>query len=347
VILFAIFSLQKSLAQTTVNPDISFIGDFRLLNFNKAPGDIGADKPQFDFRELEIAAGSYLNPYARADVTLGISSTGIDIEEAYATLLRGLPWNLQVRAGQYLVDFGKLNTQHAHQWSWIERPLMFKRFFGEDGFKGVGLNLTTLVPIGASALNISVSLLQGGFLLPLSQADIAPPLAGNGRISLFTPLAAHSEIEFGISGLYAQHDPVNKLWTKMGDFDFKYKWKPDIYRSLVLVAEALINSRKISPDSFNATPTANVASYGAFAALDYQFRRRYDAGVFFDYSQSPVDKNDHLTGYGVFCGFALAEETYRIGILLRQDEGTGLSSAYQTVEIQLLWSLGPHKPHQF
>jgi hypothetical protein len=347
VILFVIFSLQKILAQTTVNPDISFIGDFRLIDYNKAPNDIGANKPQFDFRELEIAAGSYLNPYARADVTLGVSSEGIDIEEAYATLLRGLPWNLQVRAGQYLVDFGKLNTQHAHQWSWIERPLMFKRFFGEEGFKGVGLNLTTLVPIGTSALNFSASLIQGGFLLPSSQEDIAPALAGNGRISLFAPLAEHSEIEFGISGLYAQHDPVNKFWTKMGDFDFKYKWKPDIYRSLIVVAEALINSRKISLDSLNSTLTRDVASYGAFATFDYQFHRRYDAGAFVDYSQSPVDKNDHLTGYGVFCGFALAEETYRVGVLLRQDEGTGLNSDYQTVEIQLLWSLGPHKPHQF
>jgi hypothetical protein len=342
-----IILLQKTLAQTTVNPDISFIGDFRLLDQNKAPTDIGVNRPQFDFHELEIAASSYLNPYARADITLGIASGEIDIEEAYATLLRGLPWNLQVRGGQYLVDFGKLNTQHAHQWSWIERPLMFKRFFGEEGFKGVGLNLTTLVPIGTSALNISGSLLQGGFLLPLSQTNIAPPLAGNGRISLFAPLAEHSEIEFGISGLYAQHDPVNKLWTKMGDLDFKYKWKPDIYRSLVVVAEALTNFRKINPDSTNAALTKNVSSFGGFAAFDYQFRRRYDAGAFIDYSQSPVDENDHLTGYGIFCGFALAEETYRVGVLLRQDEGTGLSSAYQTIVIQLLWSLGPHKPHQF
>jgi hypothetical protein len=346
-ILSAILSPQLVLSQTTVNPDISFIGDFRLIDHHKAPDDIGANKAQFDFHELEIAAGSYLNPYARADVTLGIGAGEIDIEEAYATLLRGLPLSLQIRAGQYLVDFGKLNTQHAHQWSWIERPMMFDSFFGEEGLKGVGLNLTSLVPIGNSALNISGSLLQGGFLMPQDEANSSPPLAGNGRLSIFASVSEHANIDMGISGLRAQHDPLNEHWTTMGDFDFKYKWKPSIYKSLLIVAEGLINSRTIKPDSLNVSLTKNVTSYGAFAALDYQFWRRYDAGAFIDYSQTPIDENDHRTAYGLFGGFALAEETYRVGFLLRQDEGTELSEAYQTFEIQLLWSLGPHKPHQF
>jgi hypothetical protein len=332
-------------AQTTVNPDISFIGDFRLASHNDAPGEIGQNEPQFVFDELEIAAGSYLNPYARADLTIGLADEEADIEEAYATLLRGLPWNLQVRAGQYLLDFGKLNTQHAHQWSWIERPLMFQRFFGEEGLKGQGVNLSTLIPVGSSAFNISGSLLEGGFLLP--GEDSPAKLAGNGRLSLFATPAQHSSIEIGISGLYAQHDPLNKRWATLGDIDFKYKWKPSIYRSLVIIAEALVNSRSVGIDTSNADLTESVTSGGAFAAFDYQFHRQFDIGAFIDYSQSPIDENDRLIGYGIFAGFALVEETYRLGLLLRQDDGTGLDKAYQTVEIQLLWSLGPHKPHQF
>jgi hypothetical protein len=224
---------------------------------------------------------------------------------------------------------------------------MFKRFFGEEGLKDVGLDVTTLIPVGNSALTISGNLLQGGFLVMGDQQNISPPPAGSGRLSLFAPLAKHSEVDIGFSGLYAQHDLVNKRWTTLGDFDFKYKWKPDIYRSLIVVVEGLINSRKVESDTMETGMVKKVTSYGAFAAFDYQFRRRYDAGAFVDFGQSPTDQQDQQTGFGAFVAFSLAEETYRVGILLRQDQGSDINKAYQTIEVQLLWSLGPHKPHQF
>ncbi len=333
--------------QTTTNPDISFIGDMRVNSYRNAPSDSTVDKSPFNFNELELAAGSYLNPYSRADLTLSVAgSGGIDIEEANATVLRGLPLNLQVKAGKYLVDFGKLNTQHAHQWSWIERPLMFQRFFGEEGLKVIGADVTTLVPIGSSALTISGNILQGGFLLPQGDQSTAQSLAGSGRISIFAPVGGKSSTDFGFSGLVArQNGPGNRL-AFMGDADFRYKWKPDIYHSLVVIAEGLLNSRKIE-DSLSVGPPRNITSYGGFASLDYQFRRRFDAGAFIDYSQSPISRQDHQTGFGLFGGFAVAEETYRLGLLLRQDQGTALDKTYQSIIVQLLWSLGPHKPHTF
>ena len=41
------------------------------------------------------------------------------------------------------------------------------------------------------------------------------------------------------------------------------------------------------------------------------------------------------------------EETYRIGLLFRQDDGTDIETPFQTVVLQFLWSLGPHKPHVY
>jgi hypothetical protein len=347
---FCVVMLQMSgtYAQTTTNPDISFIADTRLTDHWNASSDIAANKPQFDFHELELAAGQYLNPYARADAIISLSGSGeVEIEEAYATLLRGLPWSLQVRAGKYFLDFGKINTQHPHQWSWIERPLVNSRFLGADGLKAVGINVTKLIPVGSNALTVSANLIQGNFLLPAAEQNVAAPLAGSGRISFFAQLTEHSEIDMGFSGLYAEHDYANKRWATLGNLDFKYKWKPNIYRSLVIVAEGLLNSRKVGTDSLITSLTNKVTSGGDFAAIDYQFHRRYDVGGLVEYAQSPIDKNDHRTGFGVFGGFALAEETYRVGFLFRSDHGTTLPKSYQTAEIQLLWSLGPHKPHQF
>jgi hypothetical protein len=328
-------------SQTTVNPALSFIGDMRLSGFRHAPAAVGENKMIFDFHELEITAGAALNPYARADVTLGISHGTIDIEEAYATLLRGLPLNLQVRAGQYRVDFGKLNTQHPHQWSWVERPLMFKRFFGEEGLDAAGLNISSLVSVGRSALTLSGNVFTGGSYWGDSQDPNLHNLAESARVSLFAPLTEHANLEFGFSGLTTRLGDSTGGRTTMGDLDFKYKWRPDMYRSVVFVAEGMIGSRLAAGGATRTT------AGGFFASLDIQFHRQYNVGALMDYCQDPVPGFVRQIGIGIFAGFSLVEETYRIGLLLRQDQGPALPRPYQTVILQLLWSLGPHKPHQF
>jgi hypothetical protein len=244
-------------AQTTVNPDFSLIGDMRMVGHRQAPSDISDNKLRFDFHELEIVAGGYLNPYARADVTLGLTKGGIDIEEAYATLLKGLPWNLQIKAGQYLADVGLINTQHTHQWSWIERPLMFKRFFGEEGLKAVGLNVSSLVPAGPNAITISGNVFTGGSYWGESGDAADAGLAGSARVSFFMSLTDHASLELGCSGLSRQGDSEKKTGMTLGDFDFKYKWRPDMYQSLVIVAETMIGSREL-----NETDPANGAPRG-------------------------------------------------------------------------------------
>jgi hypothetical protein len=334
-------------AQTTVNPDLSFIGDMRMVVHRQAPADISDNKLKFDFHELEIVAGGYLNPYARADVTMGLTKGGIDIEEAYATLLKGLPWNLQIKAGQYLVDVGGINTQHTHQWSWIERPLMFKLFFGEEGLKAVGLNVTSLVPAGPNAITISGNVFTGGSYWGESGDAADAGLTGSARVSFFMPLTDHASLELGCSGLSRRGDSEKKTRMTLGDFDFKYKWRPDMYHSLVIVAEAMIGSRELNEtDPTNGAPK-KITPSGAFAAIDYQFKRQYNAGGFIDYCRDPSGENGHQLGFGLFGGFSLVEETYRIGVILRQDQGSALGRPYQTIMVQLLWSLGPHKPHQF
>jgi hypothetical protein len=332
-------------AQTTTNPDVSFIGDMRVAANRGFPRDGSDGKFRLDFHELELAAGGYLNPYARADLTLSVSKDGIDIEEAYATLLKGLPLNLQIKAGQYLVDFGKINSQHAHQWSWMERPLMSQRFFGADGLKTPGLDVSTLISVGETALTISANLLKRPALIGEDASVAAPHLAGSARVSLFAALSDHASLEAGISGFVAGRNAAEMTAPAMGDLDLKYKWRPDQYRSLTVVLEALVNSRPpADPASSGAGKTT---SSGAFVAIDYQFQKRYNAGILLDYSQTPTDNKLSQTGLGAFAGFSVAEETYRVQLLIRHDQGPALAKSFETIELQLLWSLGPHKPHQF
>jgi hypothetical protein len=67
--------------QTLSNPDLSAIGDMRVVaRTSEAADSTGKEQLEFVFEELELALNAYLNPYMRADVFLGINSDGIEIE---------------------------------------------------------------------------------------------------------------------------------------------------------------------------------------------------------------------------------------------------------------------------
>lgn len=53
---------------------------------------------------------------------------------------------MQLRVGQFLTDFGRLNTQHPHAWSFVDQPLVNGRFLGGDGLRNLGARLSWLVP---------------------------------------------------------------------------------------------------------------------------------------------------------------------------------------------------------
>jgi hypothetical protein len=57
-----------------------------------------------------------------------------------------LPLNLQLKAGQFLADFGRQNTQHPHQWAFVDNALILTRTFGPDGLRGICGQLSWLAP---------------------------------------------------------------------------------------------------------------------------------------------------------------------------------------------------------
>src|SRR5262249_51144741 len=73
------------------------------------------------------------------------NQTETELEEAYMQTI-SLPVNLQVKAGQFLADFGRQNTQHPHQWAFVDDPLILTRTFGPDGLRGLGGQISWLAP---------------------------------------------------------------------------------------------------------------------------------------------------------------------------------------------------------
>jgi len=133
-------------------------------------------KPRFTLEELEVAIQANLNPYARADVFLAKpgpdSDAPFEIEEAYATVLRGLPLDLNLKVGKYLTEYGKMNGLHPHAWPFLSKPLSLIRFLGEEGINDLGISTSILLPTGGDIYSrLSLDVLRGNTIGRLTQAQ--------------------------------------------------------------------------------------------------------------------------------------------------------------------------------
>lgn len=104
----------------------------------------------FTVQGAELNLQGAVDTYFRgnANILFSVDSEGesfVELEEAWLETI-SLPGNLQIRAGQILSDFGRINTQHPHAWSFVDSPLVGARFMGPDGLRNPGARVGWLTP---------------------------------------------------------------------------------------------------------------------------------------------------------------------------------------------------------
>lgn len=137
--------------------DIGLVGTFagggstaRDIEGGTQLGGHDPNQRGFTVQGVEVNFAGAVDPYFRgnANVLFALDSDGeafVELEEAWLETI-SLPWNLQVRAGQFLTEFGRLNVQHPHQWAFVDTPLVNARFLGADGLRNPGARVSWLMP---------------------------------------------------------------------------------------------------------------------------------------------------------------------------------------------------------
>jgi hypothetical protein len=201
----------------------------------------------FTVQNLELTLDGKVDPYFRgqANVVMQIDPGGdttIEAEEAYLETV-ALPANLQVKAGQYFTEFGRLNATHPHTWDFVDQPLVMGRFFGEDGLRNPGVRLSWLAPTPFySELFVSVQNSQGGTAFSYRDDHDVGFLFGRPAVEtrvkgfgdmLYTPRYAASfnltdeqTVVAGISGALGPNASGSHTDTQIYGADVFYKWKP-------------------------------------------------------------------------------------------------------------------------
>lgn len=354
-----------------VNPDISVIGQ-PFARWTDAADAAGRKRIVLDPGETELMFDSALNPYARAAVVIAFGDEGAAVEEGYFTLTRGLPANLALKAGRYRLGFGKLNAQHPHAYPFADRFHVMSAYLpGEESFAETGVQLSEQFAAGTAAVTVSLDALQGDVFRveressgagndPLETDPDAADRSGEpraallGRVSAFVPVDDRSGIEFGVSAAQGTNNVAAGTMTTLLGADVKAKLWRSANSYLLLQGEYFALSREDAGWDETAAAYASTATKprGFYGYADYALSPRVDAGVSYERFQDPYDTSLTHAAFGAFAGLALMEETtaFRIGwerFMPGTPEGGETPDAVNTFTLRVIWSMGPHKAHQF
>jgi hypothetical protein len=338
------FVIIAEISAGVTNPDISAIGQV-YGTYTDDSLSKEYKKPALSLGEVELQLDAALNPYFNGVFVLSIDKEGIDVEEAYATMVRGLPFNLALKAGKFRLDFGKLNPAHPHAYPFIRTPRVLdpqraKLLPGGESFDETAVQASTLIPVtdNWSAL-LSVDALQGNSFHPDSQGNAPAWLAHLANSFIVDP----ASIDVGLSATRGVSDIPHNTYTTLLGADAKAKIPCSPLLALTVAGEFLYKMGDL-PDSLGAIRHDERGGFYGYA--NAQYRTHYNAGLLYEQYQDPAKPADIDRAIKPFAGFAVLEES-TIVRLSYEYFVAGASKANNTVELQLLFAMGPHKAHQF
>lgn len=169
----------------------------------------------FNFREAELSFTATVDPYFDAAAYISIDGDGnVELEEAYFGT-RSLPYGLKVKGGKFLSDFGYVNSQHPHQWDFVDQNLPYLNLLGFHGLQDTGLQLSWVPDLPFYA-RIGGEALQGNqevFGATVSDAeqeelDLGSTNTGPRLYTLFAKaspeLGQNHALQFGVSYAHAE-----------------------------------------------------------------------------------------------------------------------------------------------
>ena len=322
------------MASKVFNPDIAVIG-----NMGGAAGrnDV-APSPALAFQEAEATFQAVVDPYARADFFFGFSPEGVEIEEGFVTFPT-LPGGLLLKAGKMYAQFGKVNTMHTHVLSWVDRPLVARSDFGEEGqFSDAGLSVSKLIlnPWIFLEATGEVYGATGGVFAGATRSD----LLYVGRLRGYRDVSDAANLDVGASLAYGPNATRPDARTRLVGLDATFRYRPlrrAIYRRFLGRTELVWSRRDLE--------AGEASTFGLYASADYQFARRWFAGVRYDYAQRPYDAGLEDTGQSLVLTYWPSEFSQIRG-QYRRTRYAERTTANEFL-FQFQFSIGAHGAHLF
>jgi hypothetical protein len=368
---------QKKEILSIFNPSIGFVSDTIFSYTSSGSAATGSDRlGGFDIfqRAAELNAAASVDPFAKGYVVLNASAdaaTGVatlQLEEA-AIQTTSLPWNLEVKAGRFFGEFGRLAYIHDHELPFVNRPDVLQQYIGGES-QTDGVQINWLVPVEHYiSLTLGVGDKFGG--------DNPPNFVGGyrsvdgltyfGRLSTYFNLTPDISLEPGISAVWnpstdAQWAPIpgnpplptvnGNTYTererRLGGVDWVVSWKPlrnNQFQTLTWGTEVLYSDNRydITDPSGNALPARSVPAFGMYTYLLYKFHRQWSTGIQFEWLENIQNNAAITTAESANLTWAISHwNQLRLQYThTDNNHATGLQP-YDAVYVQWTWIIGSH-----
>lgn len=344
-------------------------------------GDHDPIKRGFSMRNAEIALDGAVDPYFKgfANVVFKLdrnNETSVELEETYLQST-ALPAHLQLKAGQFFAAFGRQNSQHPHQWAFVDEPLILTRTFGAEGLRNLGAQVSWLAPTpfymeaslgifdgqGGTAFSFRN---PGDFMLGADRvhgrSTLDRNLRGGGDL-LYVPRVASSfdvsdtqTIVAGLSAAFGPNETGSSARTEIYGADLYWKWKAANsdagFPFVSWQTEALYQRFDAAADPGLVLPAEELRDWGFYSQVLWGFKRRWVAGLRGEWvngNHGAFDPADVFRGERARVSPDLSfypTEFSKIRLQYNYDHGQSFGTEH-SVWMQVEFLLGAHGAHKF
>jgi hypothetical protein len=302
--------------------NISFDGMFALAGSSARDlsdierGDHDPQQRGFNARNIELAFDGAVDPYFEgfANIVFKLdndNNTDVEVEEAFLQTT-SLPFNLQLKAGQFFAAFGRINPTHPHTWDFADAPIVHALLLGGDGLRGVGTQISWIVPVPwYSQLILGVQNGRGGtgysFRNPGDNGMFFDRRTTDREIRgledfVWIPrwensvdLSPTQVVLAGVSGAFGSNETGGNARTQIYGGDFLYKWKsataeggfPFVKWQTEFMYRRFEAGRGIN-ESFPVAETFH--DWGLYSQVLWGFKKGWVAGIRGDYYDAQDSK---------------------------------------------------------
>ncbi|MFO0832587.1 MAG: hypothetical protein U0637_12200 [Phycisphaerales bacterium] len=269
-------------------------------------------KRGFTLQAAELALSATVDPHFSAFTNIVYfidppsGESAVELEEAFV-LSQALPHGLQLKAGQYLTDFGQVNPTHPHAWEWMDQPVVLSRMFGGDGMRAPGARVGWLLPVpwysqlivgaqnpnGETMASFVSEAEVGG--RPFVDRHVSGPddLVWSARWEGSTDLTPTTTLKFGVSGVTGPNASGPGERTDIYGADLKLKWRPEenergwpfvLWQTEVVGRSFGVGAYTDPDNAANDLPGATLHDWGFFTQLLYGFTPGWAAGLRYEYA---------------------------------------------------------------
>ncbi len=375
--------------KNSFNPNISLILNGHYSHYSQDPegyelpgymlgGEAGSGVRGFALghSELVMSANADDKFYGRFTLAFGIhdGETEAEIEEAFFETL-GLDYGLAIRGGRFFSDIGYLNSQHEHQWDFVDAPLIYRGLFGYQLIDD-GIQLSWLAPTDLY-LSFGSELFRGS-RFPLSAesgnsigaytlfAKTGGDIGGSnswlaGVSYLDTEPADRSSSGHGHDHEEGHVPPAFSGDSKTWGIDFVWKWAPNgnrRQRNLQLQYEYYRRNDKGLLAAGEESGSYRGEQSGWYLQAVYQFVPRWRIGMRYDaLDSSATGSNEQLIKEAGLDNEAYKPQRFSLMTDWSNSEFSRLRLQYNRDEsstvvdnqwiLQFILSLGAHGAHNY